>query len=216
MAVGGTSIEPSAEDSRLPKEDDALPPVCSGKSHYECVCSTSTNEQVAQQINTAKFDSGGGFSQVLQAESYQTSAIHEYISSGVQLPDSKLWNSNNRGIPDIAAVSENICVLTPGSRCYLEYGTSASTPLVGSLITLLNQDRSNAGKTPLGFVNPLIYKMYDLDRNTYFNNNFPKGNNGGTCGTQMGFNAQPGMWTPLTGVGSPKFSAIQAYVATLP
>ena len=35
----------------------------------------------------------------------------------------------------------------------MEGGTSASTPLWAGLITLLNQDRLNAGKTTLGFMN---------------------------------------------------------------
>ena len=39
-------------------------------------------------------------------------------------------------------------------------GTSASTPIWGGLITLLNNDRLNSGKAPLGFINPLLYQMW--------------------------------------------------------
>jgi tripeptidyl-peptidase-1 len=41
------------------------------------------------------------------------------------------------------------------SSCNLAAGTSASAPLWAGIITLLNQDRLNNGKKPLGFMNPV-------------------------------------------------------------
>lgn len=58
--------------------------------------------------------------------------------------------------------------------------------------------------------------MFDSDPTKYFNNNFPNGNNGADCGPSLGFNSIAGHWTPLTGVGSPKFDQIRKYVAGLP
>jgi len=209
---GATSLEASNTPN---SEKDSLPPICA-ESQYGCECSTSTNEQVALNNDTAGFDSGGGFSFYSPMPSYQVSAVTGYINSGVVLPSKQYWNANNRGFPDIAALGENICVLDPDVSCDFVAGTSCATPIIAAIATLLNNDRFNAGKEPLGFLNPLIYKMYDLDRNKYFNNNFEYGNNAGECPTNMGFNTKPGFWTPLTGVGSPNFGAIRQYVASLP
>lgn len=38
----------------------------------------------------------------------------------------------------------------------LVFGTSASSPVVGSLITLINDARLAAGKGPVGFINPSV------------------------------------------------------------
>ena len=35
-------------------------------------------------------------------------------------------------------------------------GTSASTPLVASIITLINDARITAGKSTVGFINPIV------------------------------------------------------------
>ena len=39
----------------------------------------------------------------------------------------------------------------------LIFGTSASSPVVGSMITLINDARLAAGKGPVGFLNPSVY-----------------------------------------------------------
>jgi tripeptidyl-peptidase-1 len=209
LSVGATSIEPSINNMDL----SGAPPICT-QQVYMCNCSTSTNEQVCLQNNTGGFDTGGGFSQYAKRPIYQNNAVTGYLSSGIALPSTQYYNPANRGFPDVAAVGENVCVLDPGTSCGLIGGTSASTPLWGSIITFLNQDRLNAGKTPLGFVNPIIYKMYDTAPNTFFNSKMHIGNNAGEC-EGLGFNAVDG-WDPLTGCGSPKFPAIRKYIATLP
>jgi subtilase family serine protease len=37
------------------------------------------------------------------------------------------------------------------------YGTSLAAPLWASVITLLNEERTAAGKGPVGFINPVLY-----------------------------------------------------------
>jgi len=212
LAVGATSVEPSSVD----KANAGTPPVCSN-SQYQCACSTSKNEQPAQQNNTAGFDTGGGFSDYTPMPSYQQQAVSAYLKSGVPLPPSTYkWNPQGRGYPDVGAVGENFCVVDPGQPCSLAAGTSASAPLWASLITLLNNDRLNAGKTPLGFVNTIIYDMFDLDSQKYFNNQWGPSSNGGECGWDFGFKTKPGFWSPVVGCGSPKFDQIRAYVQALP
>ena len=39
---------------------------------------------------------------------------------------------------------------------HLVYGTSASAPVVASMITLINDARITAGKKPVGFLNPMV------------------------------------------------------------
>lgn len=213
LTVGATSIEPESSSTSL-GGSGGKPPICTNQDQYACECSTSTNEQACLANNTGGFDTGGGFSVFSTMPTYQTAAVTAYIKSGITLPSTQYWNPNNRGFPDVAAVGENICVLDPGTQCELLGGTSAATPMWGAIITLLNQDRLNAGKTPLGFINPLIYKMYGVSPSKFFNNQMSIGNNGGDCGPEQGFNAAVG-WDPLTGCGSPKFGAIRKYVASL-
>lgn len=72
----------------------------------------------------------------------------------------------------------------------LIYGTSASAPVVGAIITLINAARINAGKKPVGFVNPVLYAHPGVL------NDVTSGGNQG-CGT-AGFEAVKG-WDPVTG-----------------
>jgi tripeptidyl-peptidase-1 len=39
----------------------------------------------------------------------------------------------------------------------MEGGTSASTPIFGAVINRINEERINAGKGPIGFLNPSLY-----------------------------------------------------------
>ena len=210
LAVGATSVEPSSTSIG----NDIDLPICQN-SEYNCDCSTSKNEQIATVSNTAGFDTGGGFSLYSPRPKYQTNAIRQYLKNAI-LPNITFgWNPYGRGYPDIGAVGEGFCTLSDSS-CDFSGGTSASAPLIASLITLLNNDRMNANKSPLGFVNPLIYYLYDTDSSKYFNNQFETANNNGDCGDDFGFNSVPGLWSPMVGCGSPKFDQIRAFVATLP
>lgn len=58
------------------------------------------------------------------------------------------------------------------------------------MITLINEKRIEAGKSPVGFLNPTLYE------NPEVMNDIKNGSNPG-CGT-AGFAAAPG-WDPLTG-----------------
>lgn len=75
----------------------------------------------------------------------------------------------------------------------LVYGTSASSPTLGSILTLINQERLEAGKSSIGFINPVAYANPDVF------NDITEGTNQG-CGTE-GFSSAPG-WDPV--VSNPK------------
>ena len=57
--------------------------------------------------------------------------------------------------------------------------------------------------------------MFEESTTKYFNNLFGPGTNSGGCETSVGFNSIAGHWTPLTGLGSPRFAQIRQYVARL-
>ena len=65
-------------------------------------------------------------------------------------------------------------------------GTSASSPVFASMVSLVNDRLLNAGKPPLGFLNPLLYS----DKATAMFNDITEGSNPG-CGT-TGFAAVQG------------------------
>jgi tripeptidyl-peptidase-1 len=41
-------------------------------------------------------------------------------------------------------------------------GTSASTPTIASIITMINDARITNGKNPLGFLNPMVCFVFSL------------------------------------------------------
>lgn len=105
-----------------------------------------------------------------------------------------------RGYPDISANGANYVVAVDGSLS-LVYGTSASSPVVGSIITLINEQRIAAGKSAVGFINPVLYE------NPSALNDITSGGNEG-CGT-AGFTAVAG-WDPVTGLGTPNYEKLLA------
>ena len=138
-------------------------------------------------------------------------AVQAYFSSGVKLPEQKKWDRNGRGIPDVSAVGVDFMVVTNGMTAGVS-GTSASTPSVAGMFALLNDARMSAGKRPLGFLNPFIYK------NMAAFNDIKKGvnNGGGIKGLLLpGFEATTG-WDPVTGVGTPNYPKLLAAALAAP
>lgn len=69
----------------------------------------------------------------------------------------------------------------------------------------------NNNKFPLGFINPLLYKMASDDPTTF--TDITTGNNYCTeqCCGNVGYVATSG-WDPVTGLGTPVFSKMQSYI----
>ena len=111
-----------------------------------------------------------------------------------------------RGYPDIAAIGLNGPTVFNGTTLGVG-GTSLSAPIIGGIITLLNEARIEAGKGPIGFLNPTFYANHDAF------NDITVGNNPG-CHTG-GFNATPG-WDPVTGLGTPNFEKLKEVFLNLP
>ncbi|KII88057.1 hypothetical protein PLICRDRAFT_111907, partial [Plicaturopsis crispa FD-325 SS-3] len=90
-------------------------------------------------------------------------------------------------------------VIVGGSKRTVS-GTSCSSPIFASAISLLNDELIAAGKSPLGFLNPFLYA------NAAAFNDVTSGDNPG-CGTN-GFSAVKG-WDPVTGLGTPNYAALR-------
>lgn len=142
---------------------------------------------------------GGGFSTIFSAPSYQTSTIANYFST---LPSNQQpvsgYATNGRGYPDVAMAGFNYEVIIGGKQ-YALSGTSASAPVVAGFVSLVNAARLASGKPALGFLNPAIYQY-----GTQFSNDITSGEN--NCAASkvccdQGFYATKG-WDPLTGFGS--------------
>lgn len=140
------------------------------------------------------YSTGGGFSNIHAIPEYQATAVAHYFSS--YLPpypyysgneplgaNGGLYNRSGRGYPDVSANGDNIVVYRQGAR-HLSGGTSASTPIFASIVNLINEERLAVGKSPVGFINPVLYE------NPQVLNDITDGSNPG-CGTN-GFSAVPG------------------------
>ncbi len=82
-----------------------------------------------------------------------------------------------------------------GAVAHLQDGTSASTPTVAAIIALVNDALIDAGRPPLGFLNPWLYSV-----GASAFRDVKVGSNMG-CNTS-GFPATEG-WDPATGLGTP-------------
>ncbi|CAN0360739.1 unnamed protein product, partial [Discosporangium mesarthrocarpum] len=105
---------------------------------------------------TGGYDGGGGFSKFFPSPDYQSAHTAAYVASDLG-PPVDTFNTTNRGYPDIAASGHNFAVVIGGELSTVG-GTSASSPALAGLISLLNERLLAAGRPPLGFLNPALYQ----------------------------------------------------------
>lgn len=151
--------------------------------------------------------SGGGFSGAFRRPSWQKEAVSAYLETAGKKAVSG-YNREGRGYPDVSALGHNYIILDGGDEIVVS-GTSASSPVFASMITLINDARIAAGKPPLGFLNKALYSLPASVFNdiTEGENKCAAAHNNPTCCTQ-GFSAAKG-WDPVTGLGTPKFDALK-------
>ncbi|KIW07721.1 uncharacterized protein PV09_01652 [Verruconis gallopava] len=103
--------------------------------------------------------SGGGFSNVFEIPDYQASTVHSWFQEHPPPYSGSVFNNSmrTRGYPDVSTNGANYVVAVDGSFT-LVYGTSASAPAFGSMITLINNERMKAGKSSVGFLNQVLYE----------------------------------------------------------
>ncbi|TQV91044.1 tripeptidyl peptidase [Cordyceps javanica] len=160
----------------------------------------------------SSYASGGGFSDVFPQPAYQRQAVEAYLAAldrrveeeeedPEQSDDySGMFNRGGRAYPDIAAMGYHFSVLW-GAAAHLQDGTSASTPTVAAIIGLVNDALIEAGRPPLGFLNPWLYSA-----GASAFRDVTVGSNMG-CNTS-GFPALQG-WDPATGIGTPWFPKLK-------
>ncbi|TKA24573.1 hypothetical protein B0A54_17540 [Friedmanniomyces endolithicus] len=166
------------------------------KNNTNIVTALATGTQPEEACETVIY-SGGGFSNVFPLPEYQANAVHHWFADYPPPygPDRFNNSQQTRGLPDMSANGANYVIAIDGNFS-LVYGTSASSPTTGSILTLINQARLDRGKSSIGFINPVIYAHPEIL------NDITEGGNQG-CGTP-GFESAPG-WDPVTGLGTPNY-----------
>eukprot|EP00607_Mallomonas_marina_P011123 CAMPEP_0182424430 /NCGR_PEP_ID=MMETSP1167-20130531/10642_1 /TAXON_ID=2988 /ORGANISM="Mallomonas Sp, Strain CCMP3275" /LENGTH=350 /DNA_ID=CAMNT_0024604245 /DNA_START=1142 /DNA_END=2194 /DNA_ORIENTATION=+ len=157
-------------------------------------------EVACSSITGGAITTGGGFSTLVDAPDFQTDSVNQYLNSltSKYAPVSG-YNARGRAYPDISVLAYNYVVVIGGQQ-YSVSGTSASAPVFAGMVSLVNAGRIADGKSPLGWLNPSIYKM-----NGSFATDVTSGNNKCTRSTMLcchhGFYASEG-WDPVTGFGA--------------
>jgi len=157
------------------------------------------------------FTSGGGFSNVFAQPSYQKAAVTAFLDSATNLPPRSYFNASGRAFPDVSANGFPTATIFMGEP-ELSGGTSASSPIFASIIHLINGERLKAGKGPVGFINPTLYK--NPEAFTDITEGFNIGCNFGDT-VERAFYAKAG-WDPVTGLGTPKYEALLRVFMDLP
>ncbi|KAM9355941.1 tripeptidyl-peptidase 1 [Pholidichthys leucotaenia] len=209
--VRGLSLLFASGDSgagcrQLSKDQNCFRPSFPASSPYvTTVGGTSFKNPFKVTYEVTDYISGGGFSNVFEMPDYQVSAVNAYLNSSVKLPPQSYYNTSGRAYPDMAALSDNYWVVVNRVPIPWVSGTSASTPVVGGMLSLINGQRLQQGLPTLGFLNPLLYKLkgqplFDVTEGCHL----------GCLDEQVqgqGFCAAPS-WDPVTGWGTPDYPAL--------
>jgi len=205
--VGATMLQDPKFDLASP------PPACSALgATYACA---SGGVEVVVSSEAAGFTSGGGFSTYTAMPSYQKTAVDHYLAEEASsLPPSTYFNRSHRAYPDIAAMGNNFLVYmeTQGGWSPVD-GTSAACPTIAGVSAYLNDYSYKKTGKPLGFLNPLLYKMYAEEPAAF--TDVTVGDNrcteDGCSAGCKGYKAARG-WDPVTGLGTPNTDKMLAYV----
>ncbi|KAK3689148.1 Pro-kumamolisin, activation domain-containing protein [Podospora appendiculata] len=171
---------------------------------------------------TTTFASGGGFSNVFDTPKWQAAHVETYLRranmshvgyvgggkdyGNVGKVPGLLFNKAGRGYPDVAAIGDNYRIITAGYSQRVA-GTSVAVPIWSSVVTLINEERLKAGKSPVGFMHQVLYKHPEVF------NDITIGSNPG-CGGP-GFEVKEG-WDPVTGLGTPIYPKLLELFMSLP
>ncbi|XP_059209379.1 tripeptidyl-peptidase 1 [Centropristis striata] len=197
----------------LGKEQNSFRPSFPASSPYvTTVGGTSFKNPFKLTYEVTDYISGGGFSNVFKMPDYQASAVEGYLKSvAAALPPKTYFNTSGRAYPDLAALSDNYWVVINRVPVPWVSGTSASTPVVGGMLSLINDQRLLKGLPALGFLNPRLYQLkgqalFDVTEGCHL-----------SCLDEQvqgkGFCAAPS-WDPVTGWGTPNYPELLAALLT--
>ena len=131
------------------------------------------------EVATQRFPSGGGFSNVFgipRIPSYQSDAVSAYFdqvesrlgfdgyhhfveNSNFSSVTGGVYHYGGRAYPDVGAVGDRQVVYS-GGAWWLVGGTSLSSPVWGSVLTLVNEARIAADKRSMGFIHPVLVSIF--------------------------------------------------------
>ena len=153
VAVGGTQLQDGWTWN--PSSNDAFNSDGSFNPAYWASTPGGDTEAVWNE-SWAQIGTGGGVSTIYGQPSWQQGTPGT-SAAGRTVPDTA-WNAAVNGGVDvyITAYPQYNCGNSTG--CWTIYGgTSAATPQTAALVALVNAARADAGKSPLGFLDPLLY-----------------------------------------------------------
>merc|ERR1712232_920951 len=206
-AVGATQL--SNPEFALPN----APSACSSQGPGSKCASGGVEVAVSSQV--AGFTSGGGFSTYTPMPSYQQAAVNQYLSeASASLPPASYFNRSHRAYPDVSAMGNNFLIYMQSMGGWSPVGgTSAATPTFAGIAAYLNDVSYKKSGRPLGFLNPLLYKMHSESPSAF--TDVTVGDNrcteDGCFASCEGFKAAKG-WDPVTGLGTPVADKMLAYV----
>lgn len=87
------------------------------------------------------------------------------------------------------------------------HGVSAAVPVFAAIVSRLNDARMLAGKSPVGFINPVLYKRSGL-KDIVDGSNY-------ACDGSVGYSATEG-WDAVTGMGAPRYEQMLETFMDLP
>jgi tripeptidyl-peptidase-1 len=154
----------------------------------------------------ALITSGGGFSDLYDMPDYQRKAVTSYLAFANTSGLTQYFRDTGRALPDVAAVGHAFPVVVNGEVGATD-GTSVSAPVLASMVTLLNRALPNL--PPLGFLNPLLYRLYDECPQVFADitqGDISCGSKGMQC-CKQGHMATTG-WDAASGLGTLRFSTL--------
>ncbi|CAF1642211.1 unnamed protein product, partial [Didymodactylos carnosus] len=92
-------------------------------------------------LTGCRVTSGGGFSSFSEMPKYQRKTVQQYFKRSKVLPPTSYYNQSNRAYPDISLLAHNYIVkLNENVEIPID-GTSASSPTIAGLFSLINNRR---------------------------------------------------------------------------
>ncbi len=217
-AMRGVTVFFSTGDDGAGADKQCMDDFSYGATNYACPYVTMVGattgykageEVVAQADKTSGITTGGGFSFAFTDQDYdlswQSDAVQGYLNQTDKLKYNRPapgFQRKGRAFPDITAPGTNYCVVINGEKSCTVSGTSASTPVMAGITARV----ANQLGTPLGWINPLLYKNGDKFVDITQGENSSGRSSNGPCkgqeeGTIVGFPALPG-WDATSGLGS--------------
>eukprot|EP00128_Syssomonas_multiformis_P004178 Colp12_sorted_trinity150504_noHs@17101 len=211
--VGGMRVRNTGKCSKAaPQFPSSSPWVLSiggtqvgGPNNVEIVSDSKTGSVIT---------TGGGFSDNWPIPEWQAAAVKNFLETNTEVPpeSENFFTRTGRAYPDISAIATNYPIVLSGNVVPIG-GTSASTPVVAAIVALLNEERLARGQSPMGFINPWLYKVVAQDKSTV--QDVVSGDNkcsayASKCCT-YGFSASEG-WDAATGLGTPNLANLLKYI----